>query len=256
MPFALMYHDVVAAGSENSSGFPGRDAARYKVTPEHFQAHLDAIASSTPPDLPAPLLTFDDGGASANWVADELERYGLFGHFFVTVNYIGTGGFLDERAIRRLAARGHLIGSHSCSHPLRMADCSPARLLSEWASSRAALADILGTDVAVGSVPGGAFEERVGEAAAEAGFRTLFTSEPTRAFRISRGLTLIGRFTLHRWTTPATAAAAAAGSWLPWARQAALWKTKKLGKRVAGKHYLRLRKIILRHGNEVLWGDW
>jgi peptidoglycan/xylan/chitin deacetylase (PgdA/CDA1 family) len=250
-----MYHDVVAAGSENSSGFPGRDAARYKVTPERFRAHLDAIASSTPPNVSAPLLTFDDGGASANWVADELERRGLVGLFFMTVNYIGAPGFVDAPAIRELAARGHVVGSHSCSHPLRMADCSPARLLSEWASSRAALADILGEDVAMASVPGGAFEERVAEAAAEAGFRWLFTSEPTRTSRRACGLTLIGRFTLHRWTTPATAAAAAAGSWLPWARQAALWNTKKLGKRVAGEHYLRVRRIILRHGNEVLWGD-
>jgi hypothetical protein len=30
MAAALMYHDVVAAGAENSSGFPGRDAALYK----------------------------------------------------------------------------------------------------------------------------------------------------------------------------------------------------------------------------------
>src|SRR5476649_2132938 len=40
----LMYHDIVAAGAEKTSGFPGRDAARYKVTPEAFVAHLDAIA--------------------------------------------------------------------------------------------------------------------------------------------------------------------------------------------------------------------
>ena len=44
---ALMYHDVVAAGAEDSSGFPGRDAALYKVTPEMFAAHLDAITEAT-----------------------------------------------------------------------------------------------------------------------------------------------------------------------------------------------------------------
>ena len=38
-----MYHDVVAAGDEDTSGFPGRDAALYKITPEAFAAHLDAI---------------------------------------------------------------------------------------------------------------------------------------------------------------------------------------------------------------------
>ena len=40
---ALMYHDVVPAGAEDTSGFPGRDAALYKVTPELFDTHLEAI---------------------------------------------------------------------------------------------------------------------------------------------------------------------------------------------------------------------
>ena len=40
---ALMYHDVVPAGHEESSGFAGADAARYKLTPEQFGAHLHAI---------------------------------------------------------------------------------------------------------------------------------------------------------------------------------------------------------------------
>jgi len=54
----LMYHDVVAAGDEDVSGFPGRDAALYKVTPATFAAHLDALAllRDLPgsPALPAP----------------------------------------------------------------------------------------------------------------------------------------------------------------------------------------------------------
>ena len=43
---ALMYHDVVPEGAEDTSGFPGRDAALYKVTPRQFEAHLDAIQKS------------------------------------------------------------------------------------------------------------------------------------------------------------------------------------------------------------------
>src|SRR5476651_920421 len=102
---ALMYHDVVADGMEDSSGFPGRDAARYKVTPARFESHLDAIAGSVGAHRPA--ITFDDGGVSALGAADMLERYGLRGHFFVTVNYIGTRGFLDPAGIRELRNRGH-----------------------------------------------------------------------------------------------------------------------------------------------------
>src|SRR5947199_3966509 len=110
-----MYHDVVPAGAENSSGFPGRDAALYKITPALFEAHLEAIngqvgpadpslpadpALPAPPALPAlssPMITFDDGGISAMVAADMLERRRLLGYFFVTVNYLGAPGFLTVR---------------------------------------------------------------------------------------------------------------------------------------------------------------
>src|SRR4030095_14792686 len=127
---ALMYHDVVPAGEADASGFPGADAALYKVTPEQFEAHLAAIArrlgtgNAVPydnrkaahpappahPALPALAVTFDDGGSSAVAAADVLERYGFVGHFFVTVNYIGTRGFVREADIRSLRRRGHVIG--------------------------------------------------------------------------------------------------------------------------------------------------
>ena len=57
-----MYHDVVPAGLEDSSGFPGRDAALYKVTPDRLGAHLDAIAGAGT----SVAITFDDGGVSVD----------------------------------------------------------------------------------------------------------------------------------------------------------------------------------------------
>jgi hypothetical protein len=39
----VMYHDVTAPGAEDGSGFPGGDAARYKLTPAQFDAHLAAL---------------------------------------------------------------------------------------------------------------------------------------------------------------------------------------------------------------------
>ena len=251
---ALMYHDVVAAGREDTSGFPGRDAALYKVTPEAFASHLEAIAHASPA-RPAPLLTFDDGGASAMAAADILEARRFVGHFFVTANYIGTRGFVTGDNIRELARRGHVIGSHSCSHPLRMGHCAWTQLIDEWSRSRAMLGDILGTDVCVASVPGGDFTPQVAEAAAEAGILRLFTSEPTSESRQAFGVTLIGRFTIQRWTSDRTAAALAAGDWLPCAQQAVVWNAKKMTKRLGGERYLQVRKLLLGHGDEVQWGD-
>jgi peptidoglycan/xylan/chitin deacetylase (PgdA/CDA1 family) len=245
---ALMYHDVVAGGAEDSSGFPGRDAALYKVTPEVFEAHLDAIEGP-------PVITFDDGGSSATAAAEMLEQRGWRGLFFITTNYIGARGFLTGDAIRDLSRRGHIIGSHSCSHPLRMGHCAWAQLLTEWSDSVAVLSDIVGHAVCDASVPGGDFAPRVADAAARAGITRLFTSEPTMSARRAFGVSVVGRFTIQRWTTASTAAALAAGAWLPCARQAMVWSAKKISKRVGGERYLRIRKLLVGHGDEVQWGD-
>jgi peptidoglycan/xylan/chitin deacetylase (PgdA/CDA1 family) len=248
---ALMYHDIVAAGAEDSSGFPGRDAALYKVTPEQFDAHLSAIAARAAD----PIITFDDGGAAAMRAVEALDRHGLRGHFFVTTNFIGTKGFLDETDLRELHRRGHVVGSHSCSHPLRMGHCRWPQLVDEWSRSRAVLSDLLGQAVTVASVPGGDFAPVVAEAAAQAGFTRLFTSEPTRDVKKIGGLELRGRFTIQRWTTAHTVGALAAGAWLPAARQVLVWNAKKATKRLGGARYLHLRKLLLGHGNDVRWGD-
>ena len=248
---ALMYHDVVPAGAEDSSGFPGRGAALYKVTPELFAAHLaalrDFLAART---FPPVVLTFDDGGVSAIRTADILEQYGFRGHFFATVNYIGTAGFVDARDIRELRRQGHTVGSHSCSHPLRMGHRSWPQLVDEWTRSRTTLEGIVGAEVRTASVPGGDFTPQVAEAAARAGFTSLFTSEPTREARHAFGLTLIGRYTIRRWTSAGTVARLAAGAWGPRTRQAVIWGAKKISKRVGGKQYLRVRCLLLGQGDD------
>ena len=197
---ALMYHDVTPAGREDASGFPGGDAARYKLTPAQFDDHLAAIRLKVnrPVDVieavdlehgPAPLLlTFDDGGASAMAIADRLERAGWRGHFFMTTAYVGRPGFLDAARLRELRRRGHCVGSHSHSHPLRMARLPIVRLRDEWMRSVATLADALGEPIHAASVPGGHHSSAVARAAADAGIRFLFTSEPTVRIRRVAGI--------------------------------------------------------------------
>ena len=46
MTVALIYHDVVTAARQDECGFPGPVAARYKLEPGRFEAHLDAIAAT------------------------------------------------------------------------------------------------------------------------------------------------------------------------------------------------------------------
>src|SRR4029078_6811863 len=99
--------------------------------------------------------------------------------------------------IRALHARGHVIGSHSCSHPARMALCDGEQMRREWEESGPVLSDILGVPVRAASVPGGYFSNRVADAAARAGIRALFTSEPTTRVWPRGGLPTFGRYSIH-----------------------------------------------------------
>lgn len=291
---AIMYHDVVERGRWDESGFPGADAALYKLEREQFAAHLKAIAETlreapvTVPQLRAAassnaatnaaangtangaanttaassnaanaatprtprraplLITFDDGGQSAyTSVADMLEGYGWRGHFFVTAGRVDAPAFLTRSQIRELHARGHVIGSHSYSHPARMSHCSAEELLHEWSASVQALADILGERVVVASVPGGYYSREVAERAAEAGIETLFTSEPTARVRRVGSCLVLGRYTIQRWMSARAAASLAAGGVVPRVRQVIYWNAKKTTKALGGQYYLKLRKALL-----------
>lgn len=250
---ALLYHDVAPAHEWPATGFQGGDADIYKLTPAEFDDHLsDLEASGLPPGL-APddradswLLTFDDGGTSAlATIAPALERRGWRGHFFMTTGWIGAPGFLDAQGLRTLAGRGHVVGSHSVTHPLAMSSCSPSELAAEWRDSLDALEAILGHRPEVASVPGGAFSPAVAEAAGRAGVRTLFTSEPTaRAWRVGR-VRCLGRFTIWRGMPAAAARSFATGrGWWP-LRQRTSWEAKKIAKAVLGRRYLDVRKRML-----------
>jgi peptidoglycan/xylan/chitin deacetylase (PgdA/CDA1 family) len=256
---SLLYHDVVLPGQQSSSGFPGGDADIYKLTLPDFERHLDAIRSaipkppviiSEPGDIDIShtqlLLTFDDGGVSAHeHTARALETVGWRGHFFVTTNWIGKKGFLDAGQIRDLHARGHFIGSHSCSHPERLSYCSRPQLRREWTESLAVLSDVLGAKVDTASVPGGYYGRNVAEEASDAGIRILFTSEPQTQANVVKGCWILGRYTIKDGVTPRTVAAMASGRLLPRFQQFAYWNTKKLLKTAGGGSWIRMRKRIL-----------
>jgi peptidoglycan/xylan/chitin deacetylase (PgdA/CDA1 family) len=248
---ALIYHDVVDSADRERAGMPGPVAARYKLAPELFREHLDALAATgrsvgvLAPDRPWPeaALTFDDGGASSLFIAGLLEERGWRGHFFATTGFVGTPGFLDEEGIRELAARGHVVGSHSHSHPQYMGRLSREQLDEEWGRSRDELAGILGEPPRQAAIPGGYFSHAVAEAAEAAGYRLLLTSEPSsRPHRVGE-LVYMGRYTI--WSTTAASTAAAYVSRSPLARGRLLleWKLKQGAKRASPAAYRTLQRL-------------
>lgn len=254
---ALVYHGLAARGG-CPDGFTGPGAEAYSLAPEQFREHLERIAAATgrPPASvdaltagAAPrgawMLTFDDGAGSAVEVAEQLARRSWRGHFFIATDLVDSPGFLRWDDVRELARVGHVIGSHSCSHPDRMAACSWEQLLDEWSRSAAVLAEALGRPVRTASVPGGLYSRSVGRAAAAAGFTTLFTSLPSQRLGSIEGCLLIGRYAIRRDTSADEAAAAAAGRAVPWARQRTAWGLRGTAKRIAGERYEDMRRALL-----------
>lgn len=255
---SLLYHDVYRTNTAES-GFLGAGADRYKLPLTEFDLQLERLAAvlDAPPVLVTArrpgaekvqvAFTVDDGGVSYyTEVADRLEERGWRGHCFVTTGWIGRGGFLHIRHLRELQERGHLIGSHSVTHPERFAACTPAQMLNEWRESRETLEDILGVTVTTASVPSGYFSNQVALAAGEAGIKDLFTSEPETQVRKIGSCCVYGRYAIRRGDAPDYAARLAAGvpttaygAWLK-------WNAKKLPKAILGADYAGLASLAAR----------
>lgn len=256
----MLYHDVAKVADFPSTGFTGVFADIYKMTPEDFVAHLDAIAAvrnDAPVLVDSKLnlhsaqspwaITFDDGGLTAlRPTVDLLEARGWRAHFFITTGRTGTPGFLDEDGVRELKQRGHLVGAHSVTHPGRMADLDDASLLREWKDSREALETMLGAPVRVGSVPGGLYTDRVAEAAARAGLEILFNSEPTRRVRSVDNCVVLGRYAFKTRSPARLAANLASERTLTMFNQWWTWNTKSVIKRASPSTFRLIRRLLAR----------
>lgn len=207
---AFGYHDVTDVPTD--SGFQRNRALPFKLSTRHFQEHLDRIAEAsltpalvTEVDLAGPgrhlFLTFDDGGKSALRVGEELCRRGWLGHFFISTGLIGRRTFLDHGELRELRSCGHIVGSHSHTHPDIYRELDWERMVVEWRQSADVLAQLLGEGCLSGAVPGGEISRAVLRSAATAGLRYLFTSEPWLRPRIVGGCWILGRCCVKTSTT-------------------------------------------------------
>ncbi len=260
---SLLFHDLYVT-DPRESGYRSHGADRYKLSTAAFDAQIRGItrARRDMPLLAAELAAFhvtdrtaghpflvtvDDGGVSYyTLLADRLEALGWRGHCFVSTDAIGTSGFLDASQIRALDARGHVIGSHTASHPARFSTCGADRMRQEWTHSRQVLEDLLGHAVAVASVPGGYYSRTVAHTARDAGLLTLFTSEPVTPIHDEDGCRVIGRFTIRHGDAPDAAGRLVRST--PWARWGAWarWNAKGLVKPILGPAYGRVADFVHR----------
>jgi peptidoglycan/xylan/chitin deacetylase (PgdA/CDA1 family) len=243
-PVSLLFHDVYLS-DPRESGFCSSGADRYKLSLREFEAQLTGLTPPGHREASTVELTFDDGGVSFYTIAaDRLDERGLHGHCFISTDFIGRPQFLSVPQIRELDSRGHLIGTHSASHPPQFSRLAYVVMLREWDESRKILEDILGRAVTTASVPGGYFSKAVARAAAEAGLERLFNSEPTGSTRVIEGCRVTGRFTIRRGAASDLSHRLVDST--PWARRKewAAWNAKGLVKPLLGSSYPRVADWI------------
>ena len=191
MSVVLMYHDIINDVNP-VSGFQDSAAKQYKVTASDFEEQAQALSPEKA------VFTFDDGGESGLTIAAPiLEKYGHRGIFFIATDFIGAPGFLSAKQIKELESRGHIIGSHSCSHPENMSLLSEEAIAKEWTESIRQLEDILGHKVEYASIPNGYSSGVIIDEAQKTNIRYLYTSEPTTRVINKNGMLLIGRYVVH-----------------------------------------------------------
>lgn len=208
---SLMYHEVT--DDATTTGFQRPGALAYKHSVAAFTEHLRRIGAAGAAaervvdiDFTRPgrhvLLTFDDGGKSALAAAELLSKHGWSGHFFIVTSLIGSRFFLDAQGVRTLRSGGHLVGSHSHTHPMIFRSQTSAQMTEEWRTSCDILAQVLGEPCVSAAVPGGDISDQVLESASHAGLRYLFTSEPWLVPRRVGDCWILGRYSVKITTSP------------------------------------------------------
>ena len=194
---ALMYHDVFNL-SVTESGFQNIGAIKYKISRQSFEDQIKTISNYCEKqqiNKESICLTFDDGGISfLTIIAPILEKYGFKGYFFISTKLINAFGFLTAKNIVELDVRGHIIGTHSHSHPKNISELSYWQIKSEWVESTVILKAILKKSIEHASIPGGFFSSASEKALFSIGVNVIFTSNPTSSIKFVNSKMIIGRY--------------------------------------------------------------
>lgn len=237
----LMFHDVVN-DRYPKSGFTRVGAAQYVLRHDQFENIVEeAILTDD-----SVVFSFDDGGSSFfNVIAPALEKCGRRGVFCITTSFIGSPGFMTADQIVDLDRRGHVIASHSHTHPKIISELPYRQIQEEWMQSKEILESIVGHDITVASVPGGAVSGNVAKAMEEAGYRTIYTSEPTDIPYMCGEAMIMGRFTITHNSTPQDIRKLLSDKW--WRRYLlGRYKTLRFSKMLLGSHYNTLKQFVLK----------
>lgn len=156
---SLMYHEIV-----------DQKITKCSVTPENFRKQMEALQNAgvcsyvlggnNTQEGHFCLLTFDDGHKSNLEAARLLSEMGLKGYFYLIKDYsMNDPEYLNEDAIREIAAMGHEIGVHGKDHR-HWSKKDPGRLVVELRETKDWIEQLSGREVISCSAPGGVIDQR------------------------------------------------------------------------------------------------
>jgi len=244
------YHDVVC-DNNFESGFQNIGAIQYKLRSNVFEHQIGIISDyleSKQLDKNLVALTFDDGGESFySVIAPVLEKYGFKGYFFITTSLIGTKGFVSREQVKELHTRGHVIGTHSHTHPKNISNLSYGKIEEEWSNSVEILSNIISEKVRVASIPGGFYSEKSRKALLKCGIEIIFTSYPSRKVRHNAdNQYIIGRFSIKKDTSSKSLIRLISNNGFFVICEFIKWKVLALARLTLGNKYYLIREALLK----------
>jgi len=204
----LLYHALFDGKSNNEKYAMSAGAFEHQIA--HLAKHgaksidFNDLVNDQPTDLNKKnvIITFDDGNLSDyEYAFPILKQYDFTATFFVTVNRLGTHGYLDWNHLNEMKNAGMSIQSHGLNHSF-LSDLSSDELNAELDLSKKHLETRLRIPVNFFSLPGGFYSSRVLQAAKGAGYIGVATSCPGLNVKACNkdGLHLFKRFLVTRKT--------------------------------------------------------
>lgn len=142
------------------------------VSRDRFLSLLDLVEAQDGVEI-----SFDDGNASdVKHAMPALRERGLVATFFVVAGRLGTPHFVDEQAVRALAAQGMEIGCHGMLHRA-WRGLDEQALHHELIDAKTVLEQIIERPVTRAACPFGSYDRRVLSTLRGSGYEYVYTSD-------------------------------------------------------------------------------
>jgi len=184
-----MFHDVK------------KNPSRWNTFPEQFDGLMKKLRDH--PNFKDICLTVDDAGkGNHEYMLPIFEKYNLKATIFVPTKFISKGSsrstYMTASQIKEFFDLGHIIGSHSHSHPRNISLLPNNEIKKEWEESKKILEEITGKEVTHCSIPGGFYSIEQWQILKDLGYQRVFNSAPTYKKYNVDGMELLGRFSIEQ----------------------------------------------------------